>query len=73
MHGTHVPWGLKNKMVTLHTTVTKVKIDQTIRPLLTHMVPPPAPMKKYAIFLCGGEGIVLPPLPTMVCLEEETI
>ena len=67
-----MPWGLKNKTVTLHTTITKVKIDQTIRPFLTHMVPP-APVQKDTIFLSGGEGIVLPPLPTMVRLEEEAI
>ena len=29
-------------MVNLHTTTTKVKIDHTIRPLLTHMAPPAA-------------------------------
>ena len=66
----YVPWGLKNKMVNLHTTVTMVKIDHTIRPLLTHMVPP-APAQEYTVFLCEGEGIVQPPLPTLTGLEEE--
>ena len=40
--GTNTPSELKNKMVDLHTTTTKVKIDHTIRPLLTHMAPPGA-------------------------------
>ena len=68
-----MPWGLKNQMVNLHTTITMVKIDHTIRPLLTHMVPPLHQHKKMQYFSVGGEGIILPPLPTMVCLEEEAI
>ena len=66
----NVPWGLKNKTVNLHTTITMVKIDHTIRPLLTHMAPP-APPKEHAVFLSGGEGIVCPPLLTLMSLEEE--
>ena len=58
-------------MVNLHTTTTKVKIDHTIRPLLTHTAPPPASPQEYAKFLCGGEGIVWPPLPTFTGLEVE--
>ena len=65
-----MPLGLKNKMVNLHTTTTEVKIDHTIRPLLTHMSPPPSP-QKYAEFLCGGEGIIRPLLPTLTGLEVE--
>ena len=34
-------------MVNLHTTTTKVKIDHTIRPLLTHMVPPRATLATH--------------------------
>ena len=59
-----MPSGLKNKMVNLHTTTTEVKIDHTIRPLLTHMAPPNAP-KEDAHFFCGGEGIIRPPLPSV--------
>ena len=66
----YVPSGLKNKTANLHTTTTKVKIDHTIRPLLTHMVPP-APPQEHTKFLCGGEGIVFPPLLTLTGLEEE--
>ena len=66
----YVPLGLKNKMVNLNATTTKVKIDHTIRPLLTHMAPPASP-QKYTEFLCGGEGIVQPPLPTLTGLEVE--
>ena len=59
-------------MVNLHTTTTKVKIDHTITPLLTHMAPPPpASPQKDAEFLCGGEGVVWPPLPTLTGLEVE--
>ena len=58
-----MPLGLKNKMVILHaTTTTKVKIDHTKRPLLTH-TPPPQPPQKYNQFLSGGEGIIDPSLP----------
>ena len=57
-------------MVNLHTATTKVKIDHTIRPLLTHMAPPASP-QEYTKFLCGGEGIVWPPLPTLTGLEVE--
>ena len=67
----YVPLGLKKKTVNLPTTTTKVKIDHTIRPLLTHTPPPPASPQKYAEFLCGGEGIVQPPLPTLMGLEVE--
>ena len=65
-----MPLGLKNKIVNLHTTTTKVKIDHTIRPLLTH-IPPPASPQEHTEFLCGDEGIVWPPLPTLTGLEEE--
>ena len=65
-----MPSGLKNKMVNLHATTTKVKIDQTIRPLLIHTVPPCTSSEKYSIFV-WGEDIVLPPLPTLTGLEEE--
>ena len=57
-------------MVNLHTTTAKAKIDHTIRPLLTHMVPP-TPPQEHTEFLCGGEGIVWPQLPTLTGLEEE--
>ena len=57
-------------MVNLHTTTTKVKIDHTVRPLLTRTVPPASP-QEHTEFLCGGEGIVWPPLPTLTGLEEE--
>ena len=58
-----MPSGLKNKTVILHaTTTTKVKIDHTKRPLLTH-TPPPEPLSKDHQFLGGGEGIVHSPLP----------
>ena len=66
----YVPSGLKNKTVNLHTTTTKVKIDHSVRPLLTHMAPPASP-EEQTEFLCGGEGIVWPPLPTLTGLEEE--
>ena len=50
-------------MVILHaTTTTKVKIDHTKRPLLTHMLPP-EPSSKYHQFLGGGEGVIHSPLP----------
>ena len=61
----------KNKTVNLHTTITMVKIDHTIRPLLTTQRPPPAMVQEYTVFLCGGEGIVWPPLPTLTGLEEK--
>ena len=40
-------------VVNLHTTTTKVKIDQTIRQLLTHMVPPCTASEKYNISVWG--------------------
>ena len=50
-------------MVILHaTTTTKVKIDHTKRPLLTH-TPPPEPPQKHHQFLGGGEGVINSPLP----------
>ena len=49
-------------MVILHaTTTTKVKIDHTKRPLLTHT---PEPLQKHHQFLGGGEGVVHSPLPS---------
>ena len=66
----YVPSGLKNKTINLHTT--KLKIDHTIRPLLTHMALP-APPQEDTEFLCGGEGIVRPPLPTLMGLEVEAM
>ena len=33
--------------------------------------PPPASPQEYAKFLCGGEGIVWPPFPTLTGLEVE--
>ena len=45
-----MPLGLKNKMVNLHTTTTKVKIDHTIRPLLTHTAPPGAALGTHTFF-----------------------
>ena len=62
----YTPSGLKNKTVNLHTTTTKVKIDHTIRPLLTHTVPPEPPQPN-AHFLRGGEGLIHPPLPCLDC------
>ena len=50
-------------MVNLHTTTTEVKIDHTIRQLLTHMAPPPEPPQKYYHLLGGSEGLIQPPLP----------
>ena len=51
-------------MVILHaTTTTKVKIDHTKRPLLTHTPPPPKPSLKYHQFLGWGEGVIDSPLP----------
>ena len=49
-------------MVNLHTATTKVKIDHTIRPLLTHTAPPDPPQKNDHLF-GGSEGIIQPPLP----------
>ena len=49
------------------------EIDHTKRPLLTHTAPPLHLHKKDAEFLCGGEGIVWPPLPTLMGLEVEAI
>ena len=50
-------------MVILHaTTTTKVKIDHTKRPLLTHTLPL-EPLQKDHQFLGGGEGVVYSPLP----------
>ena len=67
----NVPWGLKKtKMVNLHATITLVKIDHTKRIILTHTAPP-APVQKYAQFLSGGEGVICPPFPTLMSLEEE--
>ena len=58
-----MPLGLKYKTVILHaTTITKVKIDHTKRPLLIHM-PPPQSSVKDGEFLGGGEGIITLPLP----------
>ena len=45
--------GWKNKTVNLHTTITMVEIDHTIRPLLTHMVPPCTSKEKHSIFEWG--------------------
>ena len=68
-----MPWGLKNKMVNLHTTTTKVKTNHTIRPLLTHTAPPKAP-EEDTEFFCGGEGVIDFPLlhsnRTEVLVEE---
>ena len=55
-----MPWGLKNKTVTLHTTITKVKIDQTIRPLLTHTVPPCTSKEKCNISVWGWGHRIAP-------------
>ena len=57
-----MPWGLKNKTFNLHTTTTEVKIDHTIRPLLTHTVPLELPQEDNHL-LSGSEGLILPPLP----------
>ena len=66
-----MPSGLKNKMVILHaTTTTMVKIDHTKRPLLTHTLPPQPP-EEYDYFLGGGEGVIYPPLPCLMCKEVQ--
>ena len=62
--------GWNTEWLNLHATITMVKIDHTIRLLLTHTVPP-APPEEYAVFLSGGEGIVCLPLPALTSLEEE--
>ena len=49
-------------MVNLHNTTTKAKIDHTIRPLLTHTVPPELPQEDNHL-LGGSEGLIQPPLP----------
>ena len=68
-----MPLGLKDKKVNLHTTTTtKVKTDHAIRPLLTRRAPP-APLVPHAEFLCEDEGVVQPPLPTLMGLEVEAI
>ena len=64
-----MPSGLKNKMVNLHTTTTEVKIDHTIRPLLTYTAPPKLP-KKDTHFFSGGEGIIWPPPP---CVDHKEV
>ena len=66
MQGTYMPLGLKNKMV--NTTTTKVKIDHTVRSLLTHTVPPESP-EKYTHFFGGGEGFIWPSLPRVDCVK----
>ena len=49
-----MPSGLKNKTVILDaTTTTKVKIDHTKRPLLTHMPPPRASAETLLLFGWG--------------------
>ena len=66
-----MPWRLKKtKRLNLHATITMTKIDHTIRPILTHTAPP-TPPQKNTILLSGGEGIVHPPLPTLMSLKEE--
>ena len=64
-----MPSGLKNKTVNLHTTTTKVKIDHTIRLLLTHTVAPRATLRKH-IFLVGVRASYGPPLP---CVDREKV
>ena len=59
----------KTKWLNLHATITLIKLDHTIIPMFTHTAPP----QKDAVFLSGGEGIVCPPLPTLMSLEEEAI
>ena len=49
-------------MVNLHITTTKAKIDHTIRPLLTHTVPPELPQEDNHL-LGGSEGLIRPRLP----------
>ena len=50
-------------MVILHaTTTTKVKIDHTKRPLLTHMPPPRATVKRLPVFGWGRGSHTLPTL-----------
>ena len=61
-------------MVILYaTTTTKVKIDHTKRPLLTHM-PPPEPPQKHAPVFGWGRGSHTLPTPhhksKQVALEE---
>ena len=67
----NVPWGLKiAKQLNLHATITMVKIDHTIRPILTHTAPPYTSLGKHKISE-WGDGVVCPPLPTLMSLEEE--
>ena len=60
----------KTKMVNLHATITLVKIDHINGIILTHTAPP-TPSQKHTQFLSAGEGVVHPPLPTLMSLEEE--
>ena len=56
-----MPSGLKKKTVILHaTTTTKVKIDHTKRPLLTHTLPPRATLKRSPVFGWGRGSLTLP-------------
>ena len=60
-----MPSGLKNKMVILHaTTTTKVKIDHTKRPLLTHMLHPGACVRTPPVFGWGRGSHTLPTPPS---------
>ena len=72
IQGTYVPWGQKNKMVNLHTTTTKVK-NRPHHKTITYPHAPPAPPQPHAEFLCGGEGIIQPPHPTLTGLEVEAV
>ena len=57
-------------MIIKHTTtITEVKIDNTKRQLLTHKAPP-EPVEPDTKFLCGGEGLIGPPLS---CLHSKNV
>ena len=65
------PSGLKNKTVILHTTTTTKVRNRPHQKIITYPHGLPAPLQEDTEFLCGGEGVIQPPLPALTGLEVE--